>query len=66
MSNRPPNSDSQNTSFEELASLSIDEVNSVTPDLNYDPDNGDYTLQISSLNSTGDFAVTRNTGWNNI
>ncbi|BAZ10896.1 putative Ig [Calothrix sp. NIES-4071] len=35
----------------------------VTPDLNYDPTKGDYSLQISSLNSTGNFAVTRNNGW---
>ncbi|MBW4512020.1 MAG: DUF4347 domain-containing protein [Scytonematopsis contorta HA4267-MV1] len=42
-----------------------DRDGAITPDLNYDPANGDYTLQISSLNSTGDFAVTRNAGWNN-
>ncbi|RUS98505.1 hypothetical protein DSM106972_081340 [Dulcicalothrix desertica PCC 7102] len=36
----------------------------ITPDLNYDPVKGDYSLQISSLNSTGNFAVTRlNNGW---
>ncbi|MBW4646248.1 MAG: DUF4347 domain-containing protein [Goleter apudmare HA4340-LM2] len=35
----------------------------ITPDLTYNPANGDYVLQISSLNNTGVFAVTRNTGW---
>ncbi|AFY32911.1 DUF4347 domain-containing protein [Calothrix sp. PCC 7507] len=37
----------------------------ITPDLTYDPTKGDYVLQISSQNSTGLFAVTRSTGWNN-
>ncbi|OUL33201.1 hypothetical protein BV372_17190, partial [Nostoc sp. T09] len=36
----------------------------ITPDLTYNPTTGDYVLQISSLNNTGLFAVTRNTGWN--
>ncbi|BAY08331.1 DUF4347 domain-containing protein [Calothrix sp. NIES-2098] len=36
----------------------------ITPDLTYNPTSGDYVLQISSLNNTGLFAVTRNTGWN--
>ncbi|MFK0729627.1 MAG: Calx-beta domain-containing protein [Gloeotrichia echinulata GP01] len=36
----------------------------ITPDLTYDPLIGDYVLQISSLNNTGKFAVTRTTGWN--
>ncbi|MBW4605048.1 MAG: DUF4347 domain-containing protein [Calothrix sp. FI2-JRJ7] len=35
----------------------------ITPDLSYDPAKGDYSLQISSLNSTSNFAVTRNNGW---
>ncbi len=36
----------------------------ITPDLNYDGA-GDTSLQISSLNDTGDWALTRNTGWSN-
>jgi Tol biopolymer transport system component len=36
----------------------------ITPDLTYDPNNGDYVLQISSLNNSGSFAVTLNSGWN--
>jgi Domain of unknown function (DUF4347)/FG-GAP-like repeat len=35
----------------------------ITPDLNYDPTKGDYSLQISSLNNTGNFAVNRLNGW---
>jgi Ca2+-binding RTX toxin-like protein len=36
----------------------------IAPDLTYDPTKGDYVLQVSSLNSSGLFAVTRTTGWN--
>ncbi len=36
----------------------------IAPDLAYNPAIGDYSLQISSLNNTGDFAVTRTIGWN--
>jgi Ca2+-binding RTX toxin-like protein len=38
----------------------------ITPDLSYNPASGDYTLRISSQNTTGLFAVTRNinSGWN--
>ena len=36
----------------------------ITPDLTYNPTNGDYVLQISSQNNSGNFAVTRTTGWN--
>ncbi|AFZ02583.1 DUF4347 domain-containing protein [Calothrix sp. PCC 6303] len=40
-----------------------DPDSTITPDLSYDPANGDYTLRISSLNTTGPFAVTRTSGW---
>ncbi|WP_251955889.1 DUF4347 domain-containing protein [Nostoc commune] len=35
----------------------------ITPDLTYDPTIGDYVLKISSLNSSGVYAVTRNNSW---
>ena len=37
----------------------------IAPDLTYNPAIGDYSLQISSLNNTGNFAVTRTIGWSN-
>ena len=37
----------------------------ITPDLNYDPAKGDYSLQISSLNNSGNFTINRTTGWSN-
>jgi Domain of unknown function (DUF4347)/Calx-beta domain/RTX calcium-binding nonapeptide repeat (4 copies) len=38
----------------------------ITPDLTYNPSVGDYTLQISSRNTSGTYAVTRNIAgsWN--
>ncbi|NJK53879.1 MAG: hypothetical protein HC936_15720 [Leptolyngbyaceae cyanobacterium SU_3_3] len=39
----------------------IDEV--LVPDLAYNPAAGDYSLQVSSQNATGDFAITRTKGW---
>ncbi|MBW4512023.1 MAG: DUF4347 domain-containing protein [Scytonematopsis contorta HA4267-MV1] len=35
----------------------------ITPDTTYNPATGDYVLQISSLNNSGSFRVTRNNGW---
>ncbi len=35
----------------------------ITPDTTYDPATGDYVLQISSQNSSGNFAVTLTNGW---
>ncbi|MEL6456991.1 MAG: ExeM/NucH family extracellular endonuclease [Cyanobacteria bacterium J06621_15] len=37
----------------------------ITPDLTYDPVNNDYKLVVSSLNNSGTFAITRNSGWSN-
>jgi Ca2+-binding RTX toxin-like protein len=37
----------------------------IASDTTYSPTTGDYTLQISSQNSGGNFAVTRTNGWNN-
>ncbi|MBD2606784.1 DUF4347 domain-containing protein [Scytonema hofmannii FACHB-248] len=44
-----------------------DRDSTITPDLTYNPAGGDYVLQISSQNMSGDFAVIRNIngGWNN-
>lgn len=41
-----------------------DPDSTITPDLTYNPAGGDYVLQISSQNMSGDFAVIRTTGWN--
>jgi predicted outer membrane repeat protein len=40
----------------------------ITPDLTYNPSVGDYTLQISSRNTSGTYAVTRNNiaAWNSV
>lgn len=41
-----------------------DDIDStITPDLSYDPTKEDYTLQISSRNSSEAFSITRNIGW---
>ncbi|BAY24976.1 hypothetical protein NIES2100_47750 [Calothrix sp. NIES-2100] len=41
----------------------IDVDGTITEDLTYSPATGDYVVQISSLNSTGQFAVLNTKGW---
>ncbi|KAM3092415.1 DUF4347 domain-containing protein [Phormidesmis sp. 146-35] len=43
-----------------------DQDGTITPDLAYNPTAGDYSLQVSSLNATGNFAITRTLGWSGL